>query len=125
MGRTALQVLETLRADGPIIDPHIRQRLASVHTEHVLLDLIRLRTVSARLRDQPGPEASVRKILADEWYDGFMFSQALTIGGGTGNVQRNIVAERVLGLPADVDEHSGMTWATARAAGFHQRDSEK
>lgn len=100
--------------------------VASVHTEHVLLDLIRLRTVSARLRgDQPGPEASVRKILADEWYDGFMFSQALTIGGGTGNVQRNIVAERVLGLSADVDEHSGMTWATARAAGFHQRDSEK
>ena len=149
MGPTALQVLETLRADGPIIDPHIRQRLASVRTEHVLLDLIRLRTVSARLRgDQPGPEASVRKILADEhgqhvmaaardllaaaamltddeWYDGFMFSQALTIGGGTGNVQRNIVAERVLGLPADVDEHSGMTWAAARAAGFHQRDSEK
>ncbi len=149
MGPTALQVLETLRAGGPITDPHIRQRLASVHTEHVLLDLIRLRTVSARLRgDQPGPEASVRKILADEhgqhvmaaardllgaaamltddqWYGGFMFSQALTIGGGTGNVQRNIVAERVLGLPADVDENRGMTWAAARATGFEQRNIEK
>ena len=41
------------------------------------------------------------------WYDGFMFSQALTIGGGTGEVQRNIVAERVLGLPHDVDVAAG------------------
>jgi 3-oxochol-4-en-24-oyl-CoA dehydrogenase len=137
MGPTALQVLDALKANGPITDPHIRQRLATVYTEHVLLDLIRLRTVSARLRGaQPGPEASIRKILADEhgqhvmavardllgahamitddgWYDGFMFSQALTIGGGTGDVQRNIVAERVLGLPADVDVQSGMTWAEA------------
>jgi len=141
MGPTALQVLESLKADGPITDPHIRQRLAAVYTEHILLDLIRMRTVSARLRGaQPGPEASIRKILADEhgqhvmaaardmlgaqamltgdaWYDGFAFSQALTIGGGTGDVQRNIVAERVLGLPADVDVQSGMTWAeTARGA---------
>ena len=141
MGPTALQVLESLKAGGPITDPHIRQRLAAVYTEHILLDLIRMRTVSARLRGaQPGPEASIRKILADEhgqhvmaaardmlgaqamltgdaWYDGFAFSQALTIGGGTGDVQRNIVAERVLGLPADVDVQSGMTWAeTARGA---------
>ena len=140
MGPTAPQVLDALQANGPIRDPHIRQRLAAVHTEHVVLDLIRLRTVSARLRGaQPGPEASVRKVLADEhgqhvmaaardvlgaaamvtgdaWYDGFMFSQALTIGGGTGDVQRNIVAERVLGLPADVDVQSGMTWAETRRA---------
>jgi len=31
-------------------------------------------------------------------------------------VQRNIVAERVLGLPADVDVQSGMTWAETRRA---------
>ena len=138
MGPTALQVLDTIKAAGPIIDPHDRQHLAQVYTEHELLDLIRLRTVSARLRGaQPGPEASIRKILADEhgqhvmaaardtigaqamvtgdaWYDGFIFSQALTIGGGTGDVQRNIVAERVLGLPAEMDVQSGMTWAQTR-----------
>ena len=33
------------------------------------------------------------------WTGAFLFSQALTVGGGTGNVQRNIVAERVLQLP--------------------------
>jgi len=35
------------------------------------------------------------------WHYGFLFSPALTIGGGTWAVQRNIVAERVLGLPRD------------------------
>jgi hypothetical protein len=45
-----------------------------------------------------------------------LFSQALTIGGGTGDVQRNIVAERVLGLPHDVDVTTGMSWAESQRA---------
>jgi alkylation response protein AidB-like acyl-CoA dehydrogenase len=36
------------------------------------------------------------------WSWGFLYAQALTIGGGTSVVQRNIIAERVLGLPKDV-----------------------
>jgi hypothetical protein len=51
-----------------------------------------------------------------DWYTGFLFSQALTVGGGTGEVQRNIVAERVLGLPHDVDVEAGRSWAEARTA---------
>ena len=35
------------------------------------------------------------------WYFGGLFAPALTIGGGTWAVQRNIVAERVLGLPGE------------------------
>jgi len=166
-GPTAKEMIDSARELGSITDPSLRQRIADVYIEHTLLDLIRLRTVTARLRgEQPGPEASIRKILADEhgqhvmalardligaagmltggdgsadfvpgtdtrglgpskpegglahpgWYDGFMFSQALTIGGGTGDVQRNIVAERVLGLPHDVDVTAGMTWADATRA---------
>lgn len=48
------------------------------------------------------------------WYYGFLFSPALTIGGGTWAVQRNIVAERALGLPHDIDVEKGKTWAEAR-----------
>ena len=147
MGPTATDLLDEVRAGGGVDDPLVRDRLAQLHIEAELLRLIRLRTVTARIRgEQPGPEASIRKILADEhgqrimelakdlagphgllehqraggapdlhgWHFGYLFAQALTIGGGTGDVQRNIVAERVLGLPHDVDVEAGRTWSEAR-----------
>ena len=128
-------------------DPVVRDRIAQLWIEAKVLDLIRLRTVSAKVRgEQPGPEASIRKIMADEhgqaimelakdlagahgmlehvapfqredlrgWHFGYLFARALTIGGGTGEVQRNILGERVLGLPHDVDVEAGKTWAEAR-----------
>jgi alkylation response protein AidB-like acyl-CoA dehydrogenase len=138
MGPTAFDLLDRVRSDGGCADPLLRQRLARLHTEATLLDLIRLRTVSARIKGEPpGAEASIRKILADEhgqrtmglakdlvgaagmlgapdeWGYGFLFAPALTVGGGTGEVQRNIVAERVLGLPHDVDIEAGQSWADA------------
>jgi 3-oxochol-4-en-24-oyl-CoA dehydrogenase len=35
------------------------------------------------------------------WHHGFLFAPALTLGGGTFAIQRNIIAEMVLGLPRD------------------------
>ena len=153
-------------------DAVLRQRLARLWIEGEVLRLIRLRTVSAALAGRaPGPEASVRKALADDhgqrvmelaqaiagtsglladagpaqglapqqgaapqrarprqgtetdgawpasvWAKGYLFSRALTIGGGTAEVQRNIIAERVLGLPHDVDVESGRSWADTHRA---------
>jgi len=50
------------------------------------------------------------------WHYGFLFSPALTLGGGTFAVQRNIVGELVLGLPREPDVQTGLTWAQARRA---------
>jgi alkylation response protein AidB-like acyl-CoA dehydrogenase len=126
-GPTAGTLLDEVRAGarGPV-DALGRQALAALHAESEVLRLIRLRTVSAAVQGREvGPEASVRKALADDhgqhvmglakdlagahgmladdamWHYGFLFSPALTIGGGTAEVQRNIVGERVLGLPHD------------------------
>jgi alkylation response protein AidB-like acyl-CoA dehydrogenase len=133
MGPTAGDLLDVVRDRGGVADALVRQRLAQLHIEAELLRLIRLRTVTAAIRGEPpGPEASVRKVLADEhgqhvmglakdlagagglltdagplgtdpgaWAHGYLFAPALTIGGGTGEVQRNIIAERVLDLPHD------------------------
>jgi hypothetical protein len=51
----------------------------------------------------------------EPWASGFLFSPALTIGGGTSEVLRNVIAERILGLPHDVDVDLGLTWAESRA----------
>jgi len=45
------------------------------------------------------------------WHYGFLFAPALTLGGGTWAVQRNIVAEQVLGLPREPDVQKGLSWA--------------
>ncbi len=148
MGPSAGDLLDLVRSRGGVSDPILRQRLAQLHIEAELLRLIRLRTVTARIKgEQPGPEASIRKILADEhgqrimglakdlagpgamltdrgplgaepgpWHHGFLFAPALTVGGGTGEVQRNIIAERVLDLPHDLDVEAGRTWSEARRA---------
>ena len=151
-GPTALDVINEARSLG-VSHPILRQRLASLYIEHTVLEIIRMRTLTARLRGtQPGPEASIRKIMADEhgqrvmevarditgadamvigpddsvagkhlrsksWYSGYMFSKALTIGGGTGEVQRNILGERVLGLPSEPSTEKGLSWAETRRGG--------
>ncbi len=151
-GSTALDIIEEAKKLGPH-SAAMRQRLARLYIEHTVIEIIRMRTLTARLRgEQPGPEASIRKIMADEhgqramevarditgadamiigepdaktgktirsksWYSGYMFSKALTIGGGTGEVQRNILGERVLGLPAEPDPEKGLSWADTRRGG--------
>ncbi len=148
-GPSADDLLDVVRARGGVADPVLRERLVQLHIESQILRLIRLRTVTAAIKGtEPGPEASIRKVLADEhgqhimsaakdlagaggmltdvgplgapvelWHHGYLFAPALTIGGGTGDVQRNIVAERVLGLPHDVDVEEGRTWAESRRVG--------
>ncbi len=50
------------------------------------------------------------------WHYGLLFAPALTLGGGTFAVQRNIVAEHVLGLPREPNVQKGMTWSESMRA---------
>jgi 3-oxochol-4-en-24-oyl-CoA dehydrogenase len=165
-GPSAHDLIDLVKANGGVTDPHLRDRLARLYIEAETLRLMRLRTLTSRLAGrEPGAEASVQKLYADEhgqhvmetaqalagaqtmiegagpvgslpysggapteiknggmtgvdpiWYYGFLFSPALTIGGGTWAVQRNIVAERALGLPHDIDVEKGKTWAETRGS---------
>ncbi len=102
-------------------DPVLRQRLARVYMEGELLKLISDRAISAEVHGRPpGPEGSIAKLvwseleqrvaetasdvlgpdaLAGQWGRDLVSSRALTIAGGTTQVNKNIVATRLLGLP--------------------------
>ncbi|HUS61750.1 MAG TPA: acyl-CoA dehydrogenase family protein [Acidimicrobiales bacterium] len=96
------------RPPGP--EASVRKALSDEHGQHVLAlakDLAGPRGMLANSGPLGGPDDA-------GWSFGYLFAPALTIGGGTSEVQRNIIAERVLGLPHDLDVESGKTWSESR-----------
>jgi alkylation response protein AidB-like acyl-CoA dehydrogenase len=115
------RLLDLARGTDAAADPVMRQHLASVYLEAELLKLVSDRAISAALQSRPlGPESSVAKLVwaetegrvaevaaevlgpdanAGAWGRDRVYARALTIAGGTTQVNKNIVAERILGLP--------------------------
>ena len=115
-----------------------RQRVVDVFIQAELQRFLGMRTLTAALQGrQPGPEGSVAKLgrtklevdaaqlgvallgpggLVDEgedarWVRKLLWSPGMRLGGGTDEVNRNIVAERVLGLPGEPRTDDTLPWS--------------
>jgi alkylation response protein AidB-like acyl-CoA dehydrogenase len=126
--RQLIEHCRTRKRNGRLLaeDPLVRQNIAQAHVE---LELFRLNTDRALSRsnagETPGPEGSILKLYWSEmnqrlsqtameilgdtaqlstfdngnWAYRYLRSRGNTIEGGTSEIQRNILAERVLGMP--------------------------
>jgi alkylation response protein AidB-like acyl-CoA dehydrogenase len=109
--------------------PYVRQTLARFYAEGQCVKLGRYRAMTSHLRGKtPGPESSFGKLAASDltlrvamfanellgsmamledgsdsaaglWMQRLLGAREMTIAGGTNEIQRNIIGERVLGLP--------------------------
>jgi alkylation response protein AidB-like acyl-CoA dehydrogenase len=123
IGRLIDEARTTPLGDGRMAtdDPVLREKLAQAYLDGELLKLISDRALSAELHGRAmGPEGSIAKLLWSEteqhvtelasdilgpdaltgpWARDRVYSRALTIAGGTTQVNKNILAQRILGLP--------------------------
>jgi alkylation response protein AidB-like acyl-CoA dehydrogenase len=129
-GKQLAQVIEGARGSGRAEDPLVRQRLADSWARLFVLRLNVLRSLTGFDGPAASPQASIAKLFWANWHRElgelavdvggmrstvaraapyelsdaqriFLFTRAETIYGGSNEVQRNIVGERVLGLPAE------------------------
>ncbi|MGE5135685.1 MAG: acyl-CoA dehydrogenase [Gemmatimonadota bacterium] len=125
------ELLEAARAAG-VGDGHpLSGQAGALICEGHAIDLLGMRVTLKQLSGtEPGATGSVRKLLGmrhaqrvtelawsmagpeamaggTKWGKAILFARALTIGGGTTDIQLNIIGERMLGLPRDPEPPSG------------------
>jgi alkylation response protein AidB-like acyl-CoA dehydrogenase len=131
-------LLELARRSGRNRDPVVRQALMRVLSEERIRDWTNQRVrAQAKAGRSPGPESSIGKVhqgglnqrmqlLATDllgadaiaWSGdapprevrGMVRSRANTIEGGTTEINKNVVGERVLGLPREPDPWRSASW---------------
>ncbi len=117
------ELMDEIRERGLEDDPVVRQRIAQVYIESECVRLNASRGLTKTMKTGiPGPEGSLTKwqwsdanqaltelamdvrgpeapIVDSDWTYRFLRARANSIEGGTTEILKNIVAERVLGLP--------------------------
>jgi alkylation response protein AidB-like acyl-CoA dehydrogenase len=139
MGYRADRFAAALAADPDArLDPEVRQRLGEISTDLLALRFTGYRILTAIQRGQiPGPEAGMSKVTAvraaieaadliadvlgpealedGEWSYLTSFLPGLKSAGGTEEILRNTVGERVLGLPPEPRLDKGVPFSELRA----------
>jgi alkylation response protein AidB-like acyl-CoA dehydrogenase len=129
---------------GRLEDPLVRQLLADLFVHTRIEHLTNQRVAAARAAGRPpGPEASLGKLIWTEnmrriaraagellgdhlvadtgewgtfaWTQHLLGAPGYRVAGGTDEIQRNIIAERVLGLPRDPRPESRPTKQASRS----------
>jgi alkylation response protein AidB-like acyl-CoA dehydrogenase len=118
---TQRRVFERLRVAAGHVDGVRRDQLAARYIDVRLLEFVAKRVLGAALAGKrPGPEGSIVKLAWSQcaqrlantavdvmgdvngsWGNALLSTRSLSIAGGTTEVNKNIVAERVLGLPRE------------------------
>lgn len=121
----------TPRNGQPLAEiPHVRQKLAEFDTQIEAAQLTAYRQASKRINNPvPTPEGTIDKLLTDDltvelenfamslrgadtglwedsledgrWTGNYLMSYGMWIAAGTGDIYRNIIGEKVLGMPKD------------------------
>ncbi|WCO66126.1 acyl-CoA dehydrogenase family protein [Iamia majanohamensis] len=119
------------RTTGAAADPRFRQGLAAAYSRAQVMRYLGLRARTAAAQGRPpGPETSVMKLMAawnmkrnaelalamqgpsgmladgvapegGRWQQHFLSAPSIRIAGGSDEIQRNVMGERVLGLPPE------------------------
>jgi alkylation response protein AidB-like acyl-CoA dehydrogenase len=124
---------------GALANPVVRDRAVQVYIQSQVNRWTSARAAAqARSGRGAGPEGSGQKLrtgalfkqraylvkgafgatgmLTDHYgHDEFLTAPSMSLRGGTDEIQRNIVAERVLGLPADIRLDKDVPWTKSRA----------
>ncbi len=140
------QVLDLARRCDKSGDPLVRQQIADYYTRVQLLRFMNYRVQTALSKGRlPGPEASTTKLFVSQhmglngelfmnlagangmladgaalddgfWETAFLNQWSSRLGGGTDNIQRNSLAERVLGLPREPRSDKDQPFSETRRA---------
>ena len=137
---TGRSVEALIKRHAPVADAVFRQRLAQAYIDERVLALTNQRAAARRKAGSGGAEGSVTKLFHSQhiqrmqilacdlegpaiqaWEEGdryrkntvwaFLWSRSRTIAGGTSEVQRNILGERVLGLPKEPSVDRDIPWS--------------